>query len=102
LNKLSVKLGKYLAAGVMLAAVMAPVVAEAQTTRHVNANRALATAHLNVRQGPGSRYPVVDVLRRGEEVRIIQCRGNFCMIEHEGPQGWVSRNYLQTLIAKPS
>lgn len=65
------------------------------------ANLALATANVNVRQGPGTRFPVVDILHRGEQVEVVRCQSNFCLIKHEGPQGWVSQNYLQRLVVKP-
>lgn len=94
---LRIGLAKTLVLGLLLLGVTAP--AEAQT-RPVNSNRAMSTTNLNVRQGPGTNFPVVDVLHRGEEVRIVQCRGNFCLIDHDGPKGWVSRNYLKTLISR--
>lgn len=54
-----------------------------------------ATASVNVRTGPGTQYRVVDTLYRGEEVNIETCRSNgWCLIEHSGPDGWVSARYL--------
>jgi hypothetical protein len=54
-----------------------------------------ATASVNVRSGPSTQYRVVDVLYPGEEVNIETCRSNgWCLIEHSGPDGWVSARYL--------
>jgi hypothetical protein len=54
-----------------------------------------ATAHVNVRTGPGTQYRVVDTLYPGEQVNIETCRSNgWCLIEHSGPDGWVSARYL--------
>ena len=53
-----------------------------------------ATGNVNVRTGPGTNYAVVDTLRRGERVEIESCRGNWCYVEKDGPDGWASANYL--------
>ena len=54
-----------------------------------------ATASVNVRSGPGTQYRVVDTLYPGENVNIETCRSNgWCLVEHTGPDGWVSARYL--------
>ncbi len=53
-----------------------------------------ARSPVNVRSGPGTRYARVDALYRNENVTIIECRGSWCYIQHNGPDGWVSANYL--------
>ena len=55
---------------------------------------AVTTSNLNVRSGPGTRYGVIDVLNRGDSVRINSCSGGWCWINHRGPSGWVSENHL--------
>ncbi len=55
---------------------------------------ATAKSAVNVRSGPGTGYGKVDVLFGGEEVDITECQGNWCYVEHPGPDGWVSANYL--------
>ena len=55
---------------------------------------AVATSPVNVRTGPGVNYAKVDVLFGGEAVSIAQCQGNWCYVEHDGPDGWVSGRYL--------
>ncbi|HEV7345873.1 MAG TPA: SH3 domain-containing protein [Devosia sp.] len=58
---------------------------------------AQATTALNVRSGPSTSYQVVDVLRAGENVDIRECRGNWCYVEHSGPDGWASARYLTNI-----
>ncbi len=56
---------------------------------------AAAIRSLNVRTGPGTGYRVVDTLQRGEVVEVSECNGaGWCMIQHRGPDGWVSARYL--------
>ena len=55
----------------------------------------VATGSVNVRTGPGTSYNKVDTLYAGEQVEINQCQGGWCYIEHSGPDGWVSANFLQ-------
>jgi hypothetical protein len=58
------------------------------------AGNAVATSNVNVRRGPGTSYAVVDVLRSGQSVRISNCNGGWCWVNHGGPSGWVSQNFL--------
>lgn len=53
-----------------------------------------ATAHVNVRSGPGTGYGVVSTLQRGQQVDVQQCQGSWCYVEGRGVAGWVSSNYL--------
>ena len=55
---------------------------------------AYATGNVNVRSGPGTGYAAIDVLTRGQQVDVQQCRGNWCYIEKRGVDGWVSASYL--------
>jgi hypothetical protein len=55
---------------------------------------AQATGAVNVRTGPGTSYQRVDTLRAGETVDVQRCQSGWCYIEHNGPDGWVSANYL--------
>jgi uncharacterized protein YraI len=78
---------KLLAGGLAALAMVA-------TTAAASAAPAFATGNVNVRSGPGTGYPVVDAVRRGERVDVQYCRGSWCFIEKRGPDGWVSANYL--------
>ena len=67
----------------------------ATITTDAFAVEAAATTELNVRTGPGTSYAVLDALYPGEVVDVTECQANgWCMIYHNGPDGWVSGNYL--------
>lgn len=86
---------KKLAIGVLMAATL---VASGGAALAASAQ---ATAAVNVRSGPGTSYGVVDVLFNGEVVTVTECAtNNWCYVEHNGPDGWVSANYLTA--ASPS
>jgi len=74
-------------------AALAAVAALATATAALAAPAA-ATGAVNVRTGPGTSYAKVDTLAKGEIVDVIQCQSGWCYIEHDGPDGWVSANYL--------
>lgn len=61
------------------------------------ADPAEATGAVNVRSGPGVNYSIVDQLYPGETVDVGQCEGGWCFVDHSGPDGWVSANYLSPL-----
>ena len=80
---------KLLASGLAALAIVTTTVA-------ASAAPAVATGSVNVRTGPGTGYPRVDTLRRGEQVDVQYCRGSWCYVEKRGPDGWVSANYLRS------
>lgn len=55
---------------------------------------AVATGSVNVRSGPGTSYRVLDTLRPGQQVDIVDRSGGWCEVRKSGPDGWVSCNYL--------
>ncbi len=55
---------------------------------------AYAKSALNVRTGPGVNYNKVDTLYAGENVMVRECQRGWCYVDHSGPDGWVSANYL--------
>jgi len=55
---------------------------------------AVATGGVNVRTGPGTSYPILDTLARGEHVSVNDQQGGWCLVTKAGPDGWVSCNYL--------
>jgi len=64
----------------------------------VLAGEAVAKSAVNVRTGPGTSFGIVDQLTAGEVVNVTECApSNFCFVEHNGPDGWVSANYLTAL-----
>ena len=51
---------------------------------------------LNVREGPGTRFPIVADERYGEcGIIVLQpCRGNWCLVEDGHHRGWVHRHFV--------
>ena len=78
---------RLLLAALLFAVLPLPALADA---------RALTT--LNVRSGPGTGYPVVDVLRRGEAVAVADCRPGWCFVHTRHAAGWASAGYLAGLV----
>lgn len=72
----------------LAAAMLAPAVAEAAT--------AIATTNVNLRAGPSTAYPPVNVVRGGEDVEVYGCLSNrsWCDVDFYGQRGWMSSNYL--------
>jgi uncharacterized protein YraI len=62
------------------------------------ASAAVATASVNVRTGPGTGYRVVDTLRPGEQVAIVDRAGGWCAVDKAGANGWVSCGYLASSV----
>jgi len=56
---------------------------------------ATATIAVNVRNGPGADYLVLDTLEAGEQVNTSECANGWCYVLQTGPDGWVAENYLR-------
>lgn len=58
----------------------------------------IARAEVNVRTGPDTTFTVVDRLDRNERVEVAQCTDDrrWCYVSHDGPDGWVSADFLRT------
>ena len=57
----------------------------------------MATASVNLRTGPGTRYAINDVVPAGAPVRVNACLNNrnWCDVTFEDARGWVSSRYLE-------
>ena len=67
----------------------------AQPTLLTSDTTAFATTNLNVRSGPGVRYPKIAALAPREPVAVNQCTNSgWCTIGFRGRAGWVSGKYL--------
>lgn len=55
-----------------------------------------STAHLNLRTGPGTQYPVVGVMEYNVRTNITGCLNDYswCSITVAGINGWASAEYL--------
>jgi uncharacterized protein YraI len=67
----------------------------------VNSGPAIATTNVNMRVGPGTSYPVVTVLRPGDEVVVNRCRVTWCLVDLGRDRGWVSQAFLRPVISNP-
>ena len=61
------------------------------------AGRAVAVTDLNLRAGPSTDYPAVDVIGGGNDVHVFGCLSNrsWCDVGYNGIRGWASSNYLE-------
>ncbi|ALN71745.1 MULTISPECIES: SH3 domain-containing protein [unclassified Aureimonas] len=61
-----------------------------------SAASAIATTNVNLRAGPSTAYPPVNVVRGGEEVHVFGCLANraWCDVDFYGQRGWISSSYL--------
>lgn len=81
-----------IAAGGLLALVAAPAAAIAQD--------AIVTIDLNMRAGPSTAFPVVDVLPGRTPVDVHGCIAGFswCDVSADDNRGWVSAAYLSFAV----
>lgn len=69
-------------------------------TTAVQAANAIVTTNLNLRTGPGTRYPSLGSVpnRAGVDVRGCTAGYNWCQVGYRGVYGWASSRYLATLV----
>jgi uncharacterized protein YraI len=60
------------------------------------ASTAVATTNVNLRAGPSTAYPAVNVVPAGYDVRVFGCLSNrsWCDVAYGRQRGWMSSNYL--------
>ena len=49
---------------------------------------ALATNNVNLRQGPGTNFPVITTIPGGSQVEISGCQGQWCTVTWQGQTGY--------------
>jgi len=78
-----------LAAGLTLAAVAAPSLAQAQN--------AYTTDYVNLRAGPGLEYPVVFEVAQGQPLESYGCLDGYswCDVSVNGYRGWIAGEFIQ-------
>ncbi len=61
------------------------------------------TNGVNMRTGPGTRYPVITTIPAGGVVFINYCtkNGSWCDLTFRGAPGWVSARYIRYGVAGP-
>lgn len=93
-------LKKFLCAVLVFAMITTSVVFSAQAAGTVayGAGTVSATT-LNVRSGPGTGYSVVDTVKNGEIVVILEkATSEWYRINHDGTVGYVSSRYLKNVL----
>jgi len=72
----------------LLATLLAPGAAMAAS--------AIATTNVNLRAGPSTEYPAVNVVGAGHGVTVYGCLSSrsWCDVSYAGQRGWMSSNYL--------
>ena len=86
-----IKPRSFVAAAALVSALAVPGAAAAAT--------AFATANVNLRAGPGTKYPVVVTVAVNAPVDLNGCLGGYtwCDVSYGGTRGWVSGKYLETV-----
>ncbi len=76
--------------------------AEARSTAASAASRWRARAHVNARKGPGNRFEVLRVARKGEELLVVgEQRGWKKVRFDDGTEAWIYRKWLEP-VAPPA
>jgi len=60
----------------------------ALSTSCAQAAPALATNNVNMRQGPGTNYPVITTIPGGSTVEVSGCQGEWCSVSWHGQSGY--------------
>jgi uncharacterized protein YraI len=58
------------------------------------ASAAVITNDLYLRNGPGTRYRVIDTMPAGTYVDLLGCGGSWCHVDWHGLVGFASASYL--------
>ena len=80
----------WIAAAVFLLLTAAPAAAETE---------GFPTTDVNLRAGPDTAYPVIDLIPAGDPVTIIGCLSDWswCDVAWYGIRGWVAADYIETV-----
>ncbi|WP_409251477.1 SH3 domain-containing protein [Bacillus sp. SCS-153A] len=49
---------------------------------------------LRMREGPGTNFPIIDTLSKGQEVKITESSGNWYKVSIGSQSGWVHKDYI--------
>jgi hypothetical protein len=55
---------------------------------------ALATNNVNMRQGPGTTYPIITTIPGGSNVEVSGCQGEWCSVTWHGQSGYAIETSL--------
>ena len=69
----------------------------------VQAAPALATKNVNLRQGPGTSYPLITTIPGGSTVEVAGCQGGWCTVVWQGQTGYsIASSFDQGARAPPT
>lgn len=79
-------------ASLAIAAVLAAMALSAPALAFTS----FATAHLNIRSGPGPQYPVIEMINYNDRVEVSGCLKDvsWCAVTAGGVAGWAAGEYL--------
>ena len=69
-------------------------------TAHAMDKQATTTANLNMRSGEGTGYRVIETIKEGEKVQVLDNNGSWWKVKHNGKVGYSYKNYLRVLNNK--
>lgn len=67
-----------------------------------SAEPALATANVNIRQGPGTTYQIITTIPGGSTVDVSGCQGQWCQVTWQGQHGYAVATALDTGGGSPA
>ena len=56
--------------------------------------RTVSGSRVNMREGPGTGFGVVDVLSRGEDAEVLAVEGGWARVRSDGREGWMALSLL--------
>ncbi len=54
-----------------------------------------ASGNVNLRKGAGTNYGVIKVVKKGDEVTVVQLGKSFSKVKRGSSTGWISNKFLQ-------
>ncbi|MFF2447678.1 SH3 domain-containing protein [Neobacillus sp. NPDC058068] len=78
----------------------ATTVSTAQASGSKSTSAAAITDQLRVRSGPGTSFPIVGFLNKGQQVTVLDQNENWCKISSSSTEGWVTRDFLEYKTVK--
>lgn len=54
-----------------------------------------ASGNVNLRKGAGTNYGVIKVVKKGDEVTVVQLGKSFSKVKRGSSTGWISSKFLQ-------
>ncbi|MTI43284.1 SH3 domain-containing protein [Roseibium hamelinense] len=87
----------------LLAAALFLLVSPAAFAQSGGPFEAISIGNVNFRAGPGTNYPVITTVPRGQPVFVFRCTSDYrwCDSAYAGARGWVSAQYIGSALPGP-